>query len=51
MTHTIIVTQNERRVIELLRELKAGHGHGTLRIEVRDGAESLFRSERSELPK
>jgi hypothetical protein len=49
MSKTFILSANEARVIELLRELKVG-GHGTLRIEVRDGIESLFRPERSELP-
>ena len=49
-TKTLILTDNEMRVVELLRELKANRGHGTLRIEVRDGNESLFRQEQSELP-
>lgn len=44
------LTENEARVVELLREMKASRGHGTLRVEVRDGLESLLRPEYSELP-
>lgn len=43
------LTPNECRAVELLRELKQNKGHGTLRIEITAGMESLFRSERSEL--
>jgi len=50
MSVTMILTENEARAIALLRDLKANRGHGTLRIEVRDGLESLYRPERSELP-
>ncbi len=47
---TTLLTANEARAIELLRKLKAEQGHGTLRIEVVAGVESLYRAEASELP-
>lgn len=39
------LSPNEAYAIELLRQLKANKGHGVLRIDVRDGLESLFRPE------
>ncbi len=50
MSEPITLTPNECQAIELLRSLKANKGHGTLRIEVRDGMETLFRPEPSVLP-
>ena len=50
MSTTVQLTDNELRAVQLLRALKAGNGYGTLRIEVTAGQESLFRSERCELP-
>lgn len=43
----------EARAVELLRAIKndaAGRGHGTLRVEVTDGRETLFKREHSEKP-
>ena len=48
MSEPIIMTPNERRVIELLRELKSDRGHGTLRVEITAGVETLVKHERSE---
>lgn len=47
------LTPAEARAIELLRAIKneaAGRGHGTLRVEVTEGRESLFKREHSEKP-
>ena len=50
MSDPFVLTPSESRVIELLRNLKENHGHGTLRVEITAGMESLFKSEKSELP-
>ncbi len=50
MSQTFVLTLNEARVIELLREIKANRGHGSLKIDIRDGIESLFRPEYNETP-
>lgn len=47
---TIEVTPAEKRVVELLREIKGTSGHGSLRIEVAEGKEILFKKEHSEKP-
>lgn len=43
----LILTANERFVVEQLRLLKAAKGHGVLRVDVRDGLEALVRPEPS----
>lgn len=50
MSEPIVLTPNENRVVELLRALKANKGHGTLRVDIADGLEILFRPEFSEKP-
>lgn len=50
MSEPIVLTPNESRTIELLREIKANRGHGQLLVEVRDGMESLFKPMPYELP-
>lgn len=45
------LTNEEWRAVQHLRALKAddgGRGHGTLRVEVVNGRESLFKREHSE---
>lgn len=45
------LSASEARAVELLRSIKGqatGRGHGTLRVEVADGKETLFRPEYSE---
>lgn len=52
-TYTFVLTENERRAVELLRELKLNErsgGNGTLRVEVRQGLEVLFEPTPRELP-
>lgn len=44
------LTPAEKRVVELLRELKTATGHGTLTVDVRDGVEVLFIPARKERP-
>lgn len=44
----IEVTDNEARIIERLRALKQNAGHGTLRVEVTAGSETLIKREYSE---
>ena len=43
----IDVTAKEAGVIQHLRALKENKGHGTLRVDVADGAEILFKREHS----
>lgn len=43
----IDVTPKEAGVIQHLRALKANDGHGTLRVDVADGAEILLKREHS----
>ncbi len=43
----IDVTAKEAGVIQHLRALKSDGGHGTLRVDVADGAEILLRREHS----
>ena len=50
MSDPFVLTPNESRVIQLLRNLKENQGHGTIRIEITAGMESLFKAEKSELP-
>lgn len=46
----IEVTAAEKRVVELLREIKQGTGHGSLTVEIVDRVESLFTPARKEKP-
>lgn len=50
MTCPMDVTAGERFVLERLRAIKANGGHGTLRVEVTAGQESLVKREHSEKP-